>query len=59
MTETAICDFENHGYYELVDVEDLKILRSNGKGMGQSLQLVVTKHNQKISHNEITIGLKL
>lgn len=22
MTETAICDFKNHGYYELVDVED-------------------------------------
>ena len=32
MTETAICDFKNRGYYELVDVEDSEICGRMGKG---------------------------
>ena len=34
MIETAIWDFENHRYYELVDVEDLKICGRMAKGWG-------------------------
>ena len=34
MTEIAICNFKNHGYYELVDVEDSEICGRMGKKMG-------------------------
>lgn len=43
MTETTIFDFKNHGYYELVDVEDSWICGRMGKENGQSLQLVANK----------------
>ena len=59
MTETAICNFKNRGYYELVDVEDSEIC---GR-MGKRKWVIITFSGQqditqKIPHNEITIGLE-